>query len=91
MRQGLCNGTLSVCLSQLLIAAVARGRFAAVGPAGWRYRAIAARSTPQQHSAQQHHDIQWLLRLVTGGPLVVGAPDSSVYFKSEGSGPNLRK
>ena len=59
MRQGLCNGTLSVCLSQLSIAAVARGRFAAVGPAGWRYRAIAARPTPQQHGAQQHHDIQW--------------------------------
>jgi len=33
----------------------------------------------------------WLLRLVTGGPLVVGGPDSSIYFKSEGRGTDLRK
>ena len=34
---------LSVCLSQLSIAAAACGGFAAVGPAGGRYRSIAAR------------------------------------------------
>ena len=39
---------LSLCLS-LSPAAVAYGAFAAVGPAGRRYRSIAARSAPQQH------------------------------------------
>jgi len=54
MRQGLCNGTVSVRLSvslpQLSTAAASRvgGGFAAVGPAGRRYRSAA-----QQHGAQQ--------------------------------------
>jgi len=55
-RQGLCNGTMSVrpsvrltvCLSRLSTAAAACGGFAAVGPAGRRYRSIAARPTPPQ-------------------------------------------
>ena len=33
----------------------------------------------------------WLLRLVTGAPLVVGAPTVRFYFKSEGRGPDLKK
>jgi len=34
----------------------------------------------------------WLLRLVTGAPLVVGGPPTVLfYFKSEGRGLDLRK
>ena len=40
----------SVCLSHSLAAAACAG-FAAVGPAGRRYRSIAARPAPQQHGA----------------------------------------
>jgi len=44
MRQGLCNGLVSViCVSKLLSTALACGWFAAEGPAGRRYRSIAAR------------------------------------------------
>jgi len=32
----------------------------------------------------------WLLRLVTGAPLVVGAPTVLFYVKSEGRGPDLK-
>ena len=53
----ICNGTvsirLSVCLSHLSTAAAECSGFAAVGPAGRRYRSIAARPAPQQHGAQQ--------------------------------------
>jgi len=41
----------SVRLSVRSPAAAACGGFAAVGPAGSRYRSIAARSAPQQHGA----------------------------------------
>jgi len=40
----------SVCLSHLPTAAACSG-FAAVGPAGRRYRSVATRSAPQQHGA----------------------------------------
>ena len=42
MRQGLCNGTESVRQSYLSTAACRCGGFAAVGPAGMRYRSMAA-------------------------------------------------
>ena len=55
MRQGQCNGRvsirLSVCLSQLSAAAAACGGFAAVGPAGRRYRSIAAWPAPSNNGA----------------------------------------
>jgi len=55
MQQGLCNGTVSVrltvCLFQLSTAAAARGGFAAVGPAGRKYRSIAARPAPSSNGA----------------------------------------
>ena len=48
--QGLCHDAVSVrpsvCLSQLSTAAAACGAFAAVGPAGRRYRLTAARLAP---------------------------------------------
>ena len=49
--QGLCNGTVSVHPLSQLPAAAACGGFAAVGPAGKRYRSTAARPAPQQHGA----------------------------------------
>ena len=54
MRQGLCNGTVSICLSHLLTIAAACGTFAAVGPAGRRHRSTsmaAGRPTPQHTTA----------------------------------------
>ena len=55
MRQGLCNGRvsirLSVCLSQLSAAAAACGGFAAVGPSGRRYRSIVAWPAPSSNGA----------------------------------------
>jgi len=51
MWQGLCNGTVSVCLSQLSTAAAARGGFAAVGPASMRYRSLAARQALSSNGA----------------------------------------
>jgi len=59
MRQGLCNGTVSVCLSQLPTGAAACGGFAAVGaaPSGRRYQlpgsngAVAAQRTAARWSA----------------------------------------
>jgi len=47
---GVCVVSVSVCLSQLSTVAAACGGFAAVGPAGRRYRSTA----PQRHGAQQH-------------------------------------
>jgi len=62
MQQGLCNGTVSVrltvCLFQLSTAAAARGGFAAVGPAGRKYRSIAAQPAPSSNGAQQHGALQ---------------------------------
>jgi len=53
MRQDLCNDLVSVCLSVCSIlrrcaAAAACGGFAAVGPAGGKYRLKAAGGRPQQ-------------------------------------------
>jgi len=53
MWQGLCNGTVSVRLSQISIAATACSAFAAVGPGG-RYRWIAARPARSSKAPQQH-------------------------------------
>jgi len=68
MRQGLCNGTVSVslsvpsierrspsvCLSHLSNAAAAAcGGFAAVGPAGGLLHSAPFDAHPQQHSGQQ--------------------------------------
>jgi len=52
--QGLCNGTVSVCLSRLSTAAAACGEFAALGPAGRRYRSIAARRALSSNCEQCH-------------------------------------
>jgi len=61
MRQGLCNGTVSVCPSvcpfHLSTAATACGGFAAVGPAGRRYRSIPARPAPSSNGAAAAHRI----------------------------------
>ena len=57
MDQGLRNDTIrcaSICPSVRLSrspAAAACGGFAALGPAGRRYRSIAERPAPQQHGA----------------------------------------
>jgi len=55
MRQGLCNAKvslrLSVSLSRLSTAVEAYGGFAAVGPAGRRYRSTAARPAPSSNGA----------------------------------------
>ena len=60
MRQGLCNGTVSIRLfvrmsvSVMPTAAAACGGFAAVGPAGRRYRSIAARPAFSSNCEQCH-------------------------------------
>ena len=52
MRQGSFNGTVSVCLSQLSAALCHCGGFAAVRPAGKRYRSTAARPAPSSNCEQ---------------------------------------
>ena len=54
MRQGLCNDTVSVCLSVCPILHRSRG-FAAVGPAGRQYRPIAARRVRSRRARLSIH------------------------------------
>ena len=78
---------LSVCLSQLSIAAAACGGFAAVGPAGGRYRSIAARPALSSSRAAERRS-SGVRRVCCCGP---GGREISIDCCTSGAQQQLRR